>query len=50
MGKTLLVANIPCLLFGFVAAYLALMGADGWGWFLFVSLLLGVSPGKRKES
>jgi hypothetical protein len=49
VGKTLLVANIPCLLFGFVAAYLALMDADGWGWFLFAALLLACGPARRKE-
>lgn len=50
MGKTQLMANIPSMLFGLVAAYMALMGVDGWGWFLFLACLLAVGPGKRKES
>lgn len=48
MGKTLLMANVPSLLFGFLAAYLALMDTDGWGWFLLAAVLIGVAPGKRK--
>ena len=37
----LLIVNVPSLVFGSIAAYMALKGVDGWGWFLFVAILIG---------
>lgn len=31
----------PAIICVAAATYLAAIGADGWGWFLFVGLLLG---------
>lgn len=50
MGKTMVSANVPCMVVAGVSAYLALMDVSGWGWFLFLACLLAVGPGKRKES
>ena len=32
---------LPCCLCVLGAVYIAVTGSDGWGWFLFVAVLLG---------
>lgn len=44
-----LIASAGCLLCLGVAGWLAIDGKDGWGWFLFVGLLLTPSI-ERKET
>jgi hypothetical protein len=36
----LFVLNIPAIVCFAASAYMAINGKDGWGWFLFVGILL----------
>jgi hypothetical protein len=36
--------NALSIVLGVAAFYLASIGRDGWGWFLFVALLCAVAP------
>jgi len=31
--------NIPAILFGLLAAWLIMLGKEGWGWFVFLALV-----------
>lgn len=45
-------ARIPSAVSIGIAGYLAVIGKDGWGWFLFIGLLLGsgtLRTGKSAE-
>lgn len=45
----LLAALLPTTVCVAAAAYLLIKGAEGWGWFLFVALLLDKSVKFSKE-
>ena len=36
----MLFMNVPSMIMCYVAAYLAVKGIDGWGWFLFFGILI----------
>lgn len=48
-GLNLLIANIATIICVSFACYLAVKGIDGWGWFLFVGVLLGTVPKSNKS-
>lgn len=43
IGVALLLANIPAIICLVIAAYLAVNSIYGWGWFLFMALLISKS-------
>lgn len=40
----MLFMNAPSIIMLSVAAYLAVKGIDGWGWFLFCGILVAAVP------
>ena len=44
-----LISNIPAMFCAAIAGTLALFGADGWGWMIFLALCMYVTVGRRKQ-
>lgn len=40
----MLFMNVPSIIMCSFAAYLAVKGIDGWGWFLFCGILIATVP------
>ena len=39
-GFTVLLANIPALICAMIAGYLMLKDAGGWGWMIFLAIMM----------
>lgn len=48
-GLNLLIANIPTVICALASCYMAVNSIEGWGWFLFVAVLLGVYPKSKDD-
>lgn len=49
IGLQNLLANVPAILCAGAGAYLCYLGKDGWGWFLFVAVMFGVTVTHHKK-
>jgi len=47
--RNLLIANVPTIICLLISAALVTSGTEGWGWFLFIALILAHSWGKDEE-
>jgi hypothetical protein len=44
------IANIPAMFCAAIAGILAALGADGWGWMIFLSMCMVVTVRRRTTS